>query len=126
MRSALILQDDEQIARSLELYLRRECFASDVTSLGEEAILLALSHDYDILLIDFGLPDINGMEVTERIRAGGSRAPIVFFGYPDPEIAEKAYNRGADLHTIYPFNTQELMASIRALVRRYRSMWVAA
>jgi DNA-binding response OmpR family regulator len=118
----LIAEDDEQIANSL-----RKNFAEDgnpvmVAKDGEEAIKFASSIIFDIILLDWRMPKLSGIEVCRRIRESGSKVPIILLTALS-EIKNKveALNLGADDYITKPFSFDELNARIAAVIRRYQA-----
>ncbi len=89
------------------------------TDLGEEGIDLAKLYDYDLILLDLNLPDMNGHEVLRQLRVAKVETPILILsGMDDTESKLKGFGFGADDYMTKPFNRQELIARIHAIVRR--------
>jgi two-component system KDP operon response regulator KdpE len=119
MTSRVLVVDDEfQIRRTVEINLRARGFDVDLAETGEEALELATRHRPDVVVVDLGLPGISGIEVIEGIR-GWSRVPIVVLSVRDTE-ADKvaALDAGADDYVTKPFGMDELLARLRAALRR--------
>ena len=91
----------------------------DAVDSGEEALELARLYDYDIVLLDIGLPDMEGYEVVRRLRAGRVETPVLILsGLSRPGAKVKGFGVGADDFITKPFDQQELVARIHAVVRR--------
>src|SRR5471032_171547 len=115
----LIVEDDSSTAKSIELILKSENFIVDHTDLGEDGLEIGKLYDYDIILLDLMLPDIDGYEVLRRLRAARVRTPILIvsgLGGMDNKI--KGLGFGADDYITKPFDRRELIARIQAIVRR--------
>ncbi|MGU3404430.1 response regulator transcription factor CtrA [Methylobacterium brachiatum] len=116
---ALLIEDDENVARSIELMLKTESVVSDLVDTGEEGIELAKLYDYDIILLDLNLPDMSGHEVLRKIRISKITTPILILsGLASIDDKVKGLVSGADDYVTKPFHKDELVARIHALVRR--------
>jgi len=117
----LLVEDNEVAAKSIELKLVAEGHNVFTTDLGEEAIELAGVYDYDLVLLDLGLVDMDGLDVLRSIRREKLRTPvIVLTAAADVETKVKALTAGADDFISKPFHKAELIARINAVVRRSR------
>ena len=115
----LLIEDNSHMARSIELTLRSEGLYVYTTDLGEEGLDLGKMYDYDIVILDLQLPDMSGFEVLKALRVAKMRAPILILsGSAIVEDKVKALCLGADDYMTKPFNKDELVARIQALVRR--------
>ncbi len=115
----LLVEDDTFTARSIELILKSEGFVVDATDLGEDGLETGKVHDYDIIILDLMLPDIDGYEVLRRLRAARVKTPILILsGLLEPDQKVKGLDSGADDYLTKPFDMGELIARIHALVRR--------
>jgi two-component system, cell cycle response regulator CtrA len=115
----LLIEDDGATARSIELMLKSESFNFYTTDLGEEGIDLGKLYDYDIILLDLNLPDMSGFEVLRSLRVSKVRTPILILsGIAGIEDKVKGLGFGADDYMTKPFHKNELVARIRAIVRR--------
>ena len=118
----LIAEDDEQIANSL-----RKNFAEDgnpvmIAKDGEEAIHFLKSISFDVILLDWRMPKVSGIEVCRYIRESGSKVPIILLtALSQVKNKVEALNLGADDYVTKPFSFDELAARINAVVRRYQS-----
>ena len=114
----LIVDDDERITSFLNRILTQEGFATSVAHGGYEGLAAALEHHPDLVLLDLALPGVDGMEVCRRLREGGDEAILVLTARDGVENRVEALNSGADDYLCKPFDTAELIARIRALLRR--------
>ena len=115
----LLVEDDSSTARSIELMLKNEGFVVDVTDLGEDGLEIGKLYDYDIILLDLMLPDIDGYEVLRRLRAARVRTPILILsGLNEMDSKLKGLGFGADDYLTKPFDKRELIARIQAIIRR--------
>jgi two-component system KDP operon response regulator KdpE len=114
----LIVDDEPQIRRTLELNLAARGYAVDLAGTGEVAVDLAARHHPDLVIVDLGLPEMTGIEVIRAIRAW-SRVPMLVLSARDGE-ADKvaALDAGADDYVTKPFGMNELIARVRAALRR--------
>ena len=121
MKKLLLLEDDVSLADGLCYILEREGYRVEAVKTVREAkeILLRGAGDYDLLLLDVSLPDGNGYEVCEQVRASGSRIPILFLTAADEELQIiRGLDSGGDDYLTKPFRMGELCSRIRALLRR--------
>ena len=115
----LLIEDDEQTARSIELMLKGAGFNIFTTDLGEEGVDLGKVYEYDLIILDLGLPDISGYEVLKQLRLSRVNTPVLILSAnPDIEAKVKTLGYGADDYLTKPFNKDELIARITAIVRR--------
>ena len=115
----LIIEDDEIVASTLELFLRSEGFRTHTETLGEEALEVAKLYEYDAILMDLNLPDMSGVEVLRKLRVNKVATPVlVLSGQADLDTKIKCLGAGADDYLIKPANHAELAARLRAVVRR--------
>ncbi|HEY8082661.1 MAG TPA: response regulator transcription factor [Solirubrobacterales bacterium] len=117
----LIVEDEAKMAGLIRHGLEREGMAVDVTGNGEDALWKAEAVDYDAILLDLMLPGIDGLEVCRRLREAGVWSPILMLTARDAVRDRVAgLDRGADDYLTKPFSYAELLARLRALVRRGR------
>jgi len=115
----LLIEDDTAIARSLKEGLEDEVYAVDVAHDGDEGYRTATADDYDVIILDVMLPEMNGYEVCRALRQDGNQTPILMLTARDAErdIVE-GLDIGADDYLAKPFSFEVLLARIRALLRR--------
>ena len=115
----LLVEDDSNTAQSIELMLKSENFIVDSTDLGEDGLEIGKLYDYDIILLDLMLPDIDGYEVLRRLRSARVNTPILILsGLSELDNKIKGLGFGADDYLTKPFDKRELVARIQAIVRR--------
>jgi DNA-binding response OmpR family regulator len=115
----LIVEDDEGIRVPLARALEREGYEVDGVGDGEEALRLAAGTDHDLVLVDVGLPGLDGLEVCRRLRAQAPALPILFLTAQDGELdIVDGLDAGADDYITKPFRVSELLARVRAHLRR--------
>jgi two-component system cell cycle response regulator CtrA len=115
----LLVEDDSATAKSIDLMLQSEGFVVDTTDLGEDGLEIGKLYDYDIIILDLMLPDIDGYEVLRRLRAARVDTPILILsGLTEQDNKIKGLGIGADDYLTKPFDKRELIARIHAIVRR--------
>ena len=115
----LLVEDDPTTSKSIEMMLQNANLNVYATDLGEEGIDLAKLYDYDLILLDLNLPDMNGHDVLRQLRLAKVETPILILsGADDTENKLKGFGFGADDYMTKPFHRQELIARIHAIVRR--------
>ena len=111
----LLIEDDSSMARGIELMLSAEGLNVYTTDLGEEGVDLGKLYDYDIIILDLGLPDMSGYEVLKKLRTAKVSTPILILsGMSEPDDKVKGLGFGADDYLTKPFNKDELVARIHA------------
>jgi len=115
----LVVEDDSNTAQSIELMLKAEGYIVDTTNLGEDGLEIGKLYDYDIIILDLMLPDIDGYEVLRRLRAARINTPILILsGLSELDSKIKGLGFGADDYLTKPFDRRELIARLQAIVRR--------
>lgn len=115
----LLVEDDTSVQKSIELMLQSEGYIVDSTDLGEDGLEIGKLYDYDIIILDLMLPDIDGYEVLRRLRAARVTTPILILsGLSELDHKIKGLGFGADDYLTKPFDKRELIARIQAIVRR--------
>lgn len=118
MSKILIVEDEEKIARFVELELRHEGYEVKKTGDGREGLELAESGGYDLMLLDVMLPGLNGMEVLRRLRRS-SQMPVIMLTARDAVMDRvSGLDMGADDYITKPFYIEELLARIRVILRK--------
>jgi len=115
----LVVEDDQATAQSLQMMLESEGMVVDTTDLGEDGLEIGKLYDYDIIILDLMLPDIDGIEVLRRLRDARVETPVLILsGLTEADNKVKGLGTGADDYLTKPFDKAELMARIQAIVRR--------
>jgi two-component system, OmpR family, response regulator len=115
----LIVEDDAALASGIARILEGEGHAVDVMGKGEQALLAVRHERFDLVILDVGLPAIDGFEVLRRMRAAGDRTPVLVLTARDAlDDRVRGLDLGADDYMAKPFAMPELTARVRALVRR--------
>jgi two-component system cell cycle response regulator CtrA len=115
----LLIEDDRATAQSIELMLKSEGFNIYTTDLGEEGVDLGKVYEYDIILLDLTLPDMNGFDVLRQLRNSRVETPVLILsGNSDIDTKVRGLGVGADDYVTKPFHKDELVARINAVVRR--------
>lgn len=115
----LLVEDDPTTQQSVTMMLESANMVVDATDLGEDGLDLGKLYDYDIIVLDLVLPDMDGMDVLRRLRDARIKTPVLILsGLTEAENKVKGLGTGADDYLIKPFNKEELIARIQAIVRR--------
>ncbi|MGR3759653.1 response regulator transcription factor [Roseobacteraceae bacterium NS-SX3] len=115
----LLIEDDAGTRQTMERLLAAENLTVLSTDSGAEAVSLARYFDYDVILLDLGLPDLHGHDVLHRLRAAGVSTPVMIMsGAEDTGSKVTSFHHGADDYLTKPFQVRELVARIHAVVRR--------
>lgn len=118
MSKILIIEDEENLVRFVELELKHEGYSVDIKLDGRSGLEAAITTDYDVILLDLMLPELNGLEVARRVREV-KNTPIVMMTARDSVIDRvSGLDHGADDYIVKPFAIEELLARVRALLRR--------
>jgi two-component system OmpR family response regulator len=115
----LIVEDDVKMANLVRRGLHEEGVVADVAVKGEDALGLAQATEYDAVVLDIMLPGIDGFETCRRLRSDGIRTPVLMLTARDAvEDRVRGLDEGADDYLVKPFSFSELLARLRALMRR--------
>ncbi|MEE9545148.1 MAG: response regulator transcription factor, partial [Rhodospirillales bacterium] len=115
----LLVEDDPVTVQSVEMRLKSEGMVVDSTDLGEDGLEIGKLYDYDIIVLDLMLPDINGLEVLRRLRDSRIETPVLILsGLGESENKVRGLGIGADDYLTKPFDKKELLARIQAIIRR--------
>lgn len=115
----LVVEDDPDLSEQLVDALREAGYAVDLTGDGDEAEFLGESEPYDAVVLDLGLPNVDGMTVLERWRDAGQAMPVLILTARDRWSDKVAgFDAGADDYLAKPFRMEELLARLRAVIRR--------
>jgi len=123
MSKILLVEDDLQISESLQAWFKQEKIVFEAVQLGADALQLLNSFEFDVIILDWGLPDMTGIEVCRQYRArGGAAAILMLTGKDSIDDKEVGLDSGADDYLTKPFDVRELAARLRSLLRRPRSV----
>ncbi|WP_041793636.1 response regulator transcription factor CtrA [Pararhodospirillum photometricum] len=115
----LVVEDDAATAKSIELVLKREGWVVDTTDSGEDGLEIGKIYDYDIMIVDLMLPDMDGLDLIRHLRASRIATPVLILsGLTESERKVKGLGVGADDYLTKPFDKSELVARLQAIVRR--------
>ena len=115
----LLVEDDAVMADGIRLMLESEGMVIDVAEHGEDGLEIGKLYDYDIIILDLMLPDMDGIEVLRRLRDSRVKTPVLILsGLTESEKKVKGLGTGADDYLTKPFDKAELLARIQAIVRR--------
>ena len=115
----LVIEDDPTVAESIELMVRSEGMEAQTTDLGQDGLDLGSVFLYDLILLDLNLPDMSGFDVLRSLRVGKIKTPVLILsGLNGTEHKVKGLGLGADDYLTKPFQSDELIARIRAILRR--------
>lgn len=122
MSTILVVDDEAQIRKALTINLTARGYQVDVAASGEEALKHAAAHPPDLVLLDIGLPGMDGVEVIEGLR-GWTTVPIIILSVRDGEADKvRALDAGADDYVTKPFGMNEVLARLRAALRRHQPL----
>lgn len=133
----LVVEDDQMLREAVVAVLREGEYFIEETGTGEEGLFLAQQGIHDLLILDIMLPEVNGLDIVKSVRAQGNFVPILLLTAKD-SVEDKVIglNSGADDYLVKPFAVPELLARVKALLRRkgggkegelsYRSVWINA
>ncbi len=115
----LLIEDDQTLANSLMLFLKKNGFNVDHSLTGEDGLEFVTLYDYELILLDLMLPDMNGDEVLQEVRKLKNDIPVLILsGIDNPTTKIQNLNTGADDYITKPFNSDEMLARITAIIRR--------
>jgi two-component system, cell cycle response regulator CtrA len=121
--SVLLIEDDPIITKSIQLVLSANDILCDTAQIGIEGLEIAKIRDYDLIILDLLLPDVDGYEVLLRLRAAKVKTPVLILsGLTSSDRKVLGFNLGADDYMTKPFDKDELVARIRAIVRRSKGI----
>lgn len=115
----LLVDDEVELTEPLSRLLRREGYEVDVATEGETGVSLALQGGYNLLILDWMLPGVSGLEICRQVRSRQDNTPVLFLTAKDTlDDRVDGLDAGADDYLIKPFELRELLARVRALLRR--------
>lgn len=121
MARVLVVEDDADLAEGIEQRLTFEHYTVEVTGNGADALEMLKIYQYDLVVLDWNLPELTGVDICRRFRAQGGVTPILMLtGEADIAHKEAGLDSGADDYLTKPFEHRELLARVRALLRRPR------
>lgn len=119
----LIIEDEENLAKSLKKVLQTEGYAVDIALTGDEGYDMAFGEEYDLIILDLGLPGMDGLKITEELRKERNSTPVIMLTARDTtQDKVKGLKYGADDYLVKPFEFDELLARIQALLRRPKNV----
>jgi DNA-binding response OmpR family regulator len=118
VKRILVVEDEERISSFLQKGLRSNGYAASVAAGGRDALAMAKTGEFDLMILDIGLPDIDGFEVLERFRSHDRRTPVIVLTARDAVTDRvSGLEGGADDYVTKPFSFEELLARIRVRLR---------
>ncbi|MGC3972753.1 MAG: response regulator transcription factor [Pirellulales bacterium] len=118
MSSILVVEDEQRIAAFLDKALRAAGYATQIAQSGEQALALLNSSEFDLVILDLGLPGIDGFEVLNQLRGTGNNLPVIMLtARGSVEDTVRGLDKGADDYIVKPFRVDELLARVRVRLR---------
>jgi two-component system response regulator HydG len=120
IKSVLIIDDDNSVLRTFSRLLQKSGYEVETAETGKEAIEKVCTRSFDVLLVDFRLPDINGVELLEKTKTNGNvqnAVKIMITGFPSLEVGAKALDLGIDAYIVKPVNPFDLLSLISEKLR---------
>lgn len=119
MYKILLLEDDKLLSETIQDILEDENYVIDIAYDGEEALELNYKNNYDLYLLDINVPKINGLDLLQSLRNTGDDTPTIFLtSYKDKQTLKEGFANGADDYITKPFDMDELILRIQALLKR--------
>ncbi|PTH22129.1 response regulator transcription factor [Staphylococcus arlettae] len=118
MTKILIVEDEQNLARFIELELKHEAYEVEIENDGQTGLDRALEYEFDLILLDLMLPNINGLEICRQVRQVQNTPIIMITAKSDTYDKVVGLDYGADDYIVKPFDIEELLARIRAMLRR--------
>lgn len=126
MAKVLVVDDDLELCSAVQNFLSLQGHIVETAATGEDAMQLLKNFQYDVIVLDWGLPGIEGDELCKLYRARGGLTPVMFLtGKNNVSFLETGFNAGADDYMVKPFDIRELSARIRGLLRRSNTRYIA-
>ena len=118
-KKILIVEDDERIAKTISKGLGEKGFETEIAFDGKIGLKLAISGEFDLIILDLNLPELNGYQVAEGLRNSGFQIPILMLtALGETEDKLEGFDKGADDYLVKPFDFRELLARINVLLKR--------
>ncbi|MEY2979265.1 MAG: two-component system response regulator RppA [Prochlorotrichaceae cyanobacterium] len=115
----LVVDDEDELTAPLAQVLRREGYQVEISRDGREGLALAQSQAYQLLILDWMLPGVSGLDICQHIKTQGKSTPVLFLTAKDTlDDRVQGLDAGADDYLVKPFEMRELLARVRALLRR--------
>lgn len=114
----LVVDDEERIRRLIRMYLEREDYVIEEAENGSEALQLALNNDYDVILLDIMMPEMDGIEVCQELRKEKETPIIMLTAKGEEANRVQGFEVGADDYIVKPFSPREVVLRVKALLRR--------
>lgn len=119
MAKILVVEDDSDTAEAVLEFLQQERYKAEMCPNGDQALDLLAASDYDLLILDWNLPGVSGFEICQSVRKKKKTVPILMLtGNQEVSYIESVLDAGADDYLTKPFKSKELLARVRALLRR--------
>lgn len=119
MSKILLIEDDLDLAEKVQSWLKPENQHIEIASTGKDGIQLLTAFHFDVIVLDWNLPDLSGLELMKQYRSSGGKTPIIFLtGQGEMDSKLSALEGGADDYMTKPFDVRELVARIKGLLRR--------
>jgi len=118
MNRILVVDDEERIRRLLRMYLEKEGYEIDEAASGEQALELALNHNYALILLDLMLPVMDGLEVCQKLRQVKATPVIMLTAKGEEGSRVQGFESGADDYVVKPFSPREVIYRVKAIIRR--------
>ncbi len=119
----LVIEDEENLARSLKKILQTKGYAVDIALNGDGGYETAFGEEYDLIILDLGLPGMDGLRIIEELRKEGNSTPVIMLTARDTtQDKVRGLKYGADDYLVKPFEFEELLARIQALLRRPKNV----
>jgi two-component system response regulator ResD len=117
----LVVDDEDRIRRLVRMYLERENYEIEEADNGEDALELALENDYDVIILDLMMPEMDGIEVCEKLREEKATPVIMLTAKGEESNRVQGFEVGADDYVVKPFSPREVVLRVKALLRRSSS-----
>lgn len=119
MARILVVEDDKDLAESLCKFLKDQNHITETVMTADDADFRLSTYQYDLVILDIGLPDHSGISVLKKYRIDGGKTPVIFLtGESEITIKEEGLDSGADDYVTKPYDIRELAARVRAILRR--------
>lgn len=121
----LVVDDEERIRRLVRMYLEREDYEIEEADNGKDALDMALENDYDLIILDLMMPEMDGIEVCEKLREKKTTPVIMLTAKGEESNRVQGFEVGADDYVVKPFSPREVVLRVKALLRRSSSQGFA-